>query len=76
MESGKGLTDGHHNPGIGSWVTPLWSGCRQSRQPRPIIYYEAQTWHEALQFQVGRQVILKGKLAAPSQRQDKLFAVF
>jgi cytosine deaminase len=37
-----------------------------------LVMLDAPTWHEALQYQVGRQVFLRGHLIAKSQRQEKL----
>jgi cytosine/creatinine deaminase len=37
-----------------------------------LLILDAKSWHEALQFQVGRQVFLRGHLVAKSHRQEQL----
>ena len=38
-----------------------------------IVILNAPNWHQALQFQVGRQVILKGNLVARNQPRRPVF---
>jgi cytosine deaminase len=37
-----------------------------------LVILDAPNWHEALQYQAGRNVILQGRLIAKSQRQEQL----
>jgi cytosine/creatinine deaminase len=38
-----------------------------------IVILDAPNWQQALQFQVGKQVILKGNLVAKSYRHESLW---
>ena len=40
-----------------------------------LVLFDAQSWHEALQFQVAREVFLRGRLVAKLERNCKLFAL-
>ncbi len=41
-----------------------------------LVILNAPSWHQALQFQVGRQVILKGDLVAKQNREDQFLVEF